>query len=650
MIPLTFLLRRLLLLFTFIHFAILCNAQTLDKHSIDSMQQQIRDTQPPADKAFLLSQLSMKLSDLAPIEGLQMGLQGVTIALTVKDDEDMAACLNSVGWNYYRLGKTDSAIYFLQKAISIFRQQRNYSNIAKSLINLSSIYQDEDNDDKSLSLLLTASALFDSAHDELSKAYTERMIGISYKKQAMYDKALLYTGNAIAALTALKEYGYLSDALESRGDIYLEMKKWDSAFLYYNKCILTAKKINHTYAIGYGFEDKAEVFLAMNKEHPATDYLDSSLAYYQKAYAIFVDGGEATDVATEQLNIGKTLLLLGRNEPAKNYLNKALSAFIATQNYDLAYKTASHLSELYKNEKDYQNAFQYLNQSLVYKDSLNVAGQRKTIANLLMKYETDKKDKAIQLLNTQKELSDKELSRNKLILARNRLVLFFSVGLIILLIIIGFILRAQNHIRQQLKEVKMRHQIASDLHDDVGSSLGSILLLSNIAAQQTVVTNDKTILDKITKNTKEVIDKMSDIVWTMKPLNDEGVSLKEKLEKLAILIREISSIEVMMSISDKLEELKLDMNTRKNIFLICKEAMNNVLKHANASRIYFSVDVINRAIIVAIKDNGKGFDKAFVKKNNGKDCNGNCYINSVPGEGTIVSVQIPTPRSRYRFL
>jgi two-component system sensor histidine kinase UhpB len=658
MIPLTFLFRRLLLLFAFAISIITSHAQTLDKHSIDSMQQQIRDTQPRGDKAFLMSQLSMKLSDITPALGLQIGLQGAAIAQAVKDDEDMATCLNSAGWNYYRLGKTDSAIYYLQKSIDIFHQQHNYSNVAKSLINLASIYQDEDNDDKSLGLLLTASTLFDSLHDNLSKAYAQRMIGISYRKQGIYDKALLYDDNAITELSALKEYGYLIDAFEAKGDIYLAMKKWDSAFVYYNKCILTAKKINHTYAIAYGYEDKAEVFLDMHEERPTSGYLDSALSYYQQAYAIFIDGGEASDVATEQLNIGKTLLLLGKNELAKNYLNEALAEFIATQNYDLAYKATTHLSELYKNENDYKNAFHYLDQSLVYRDSVNAAGQRKTIANLLIKYETDKKDKAIQLLNTQKELSDKELSRNKLVLARNQLILFFSIGLTLLLIIIGFILRAQNRIRQQLTEVKMRHQIASDLHDDVGSSLGSILLLSNIAAQQTSITTDKTILDKIGRNTKDVIDKMSDIVWTMKPVNDEGVGLKEKLEKLVLLIREISGIEVVMNISIKLEELKLNMNTRKNIFLISKEAMNNILKHAAASRIHFSVDVIDRDIVLVINDNGKGFDKALVRKNNGtetmaqraKDCNGSFDISSIPGQGTTITVQIPTPHSRYRFL
>ena len=267
----------------------------------------------------------------------------------------------------------------------------------------------------------------------------------------------------------------------------------------------------------------------------------------------------------------------------------------------------------------------------------------------MIRYETDKKDKSIQLLNTQKELADKELSRNKL-------VLFFSLGLTVLLIVIGVILRKQNLIRQQLKEVQMRHQIASDLHDDVGSSLSSILLLSKMA-QQSSVTTDKSILDKIGTNTKEVIDKMSDIVWTMKPGNDEGISLKEKLEKLAILIREISGIEVIMNISDKLDELKLNMHTRKNIFLICKEATNNLLKHSKASKIEFYVDIIDYDMIIVIKDNGKGFDKAVVRKNNGmdtmqqraKDCNGTCSINSIPEQGTVVSVKIPIPRSRYRF-
>jgi two-component system sensor histidine kinase UhpB len=641
--------KKSLCLYLSLLFIALCNGQIRDQHSIDSLVDVLQQTKSPEDKVDLMSVISMDMSDAMPMKGLQLGLEGEALAREIKYEEGEAACFNSIGWDYYRVGKTDSAKYYLEKAKDQFHQLRKYSKEAKSIINLCSILENEDNDEKSLSYSFIAMQLFDSSHDELGKAYIENMIGIDYRKQGAYDKAIIYNDSAIEALQSIKEYAFLIDAYDSRGNIYLLLKKWDSAIVYYDKCISLSKKIGHQYDLAYTYSDKALLFLTINKDRPDPRYLDSALSCYTESYNIFYSGGMLSDAANQQLGIGETLVLLGKNKEAKDYLDKALTKFIADGSYNFAYEASEHLSELYKNQDDYKNAFYYLNQSLVYKDSVNAAGQKKTIDNLLIRYETDKKDKSIQLLNTQKELADKELSRNKL-------VLFFSLGLTVLLIVIGVILRKQNLIRQQLKEVQMRHQIASDLHDDVGSSLSSILLLSKMA-QQSSVTTDKSILDKIGTNTKEVIDKMSDIVWTMKPGNDEGISLKEKLEKLAILIREISGIEVIMNISDKLDELKLNMHTRKNIFLICKEATNNLLKHSKASKIEFYVDIIDYDMIIVIKDNGKGFDKAVVRKNNGmdtmqqraKDCNGTCSINSIPEQGTVVSVKIPIPHSRYRF-
>jgi two-component system, NarL family, sensor histidine kinase UhpB len=620
---------------------------------VDSLQRQLANTRSPGAQLPLLAQLSMKLSNNMPARALQFALQGIALSATAKDPADIGSCLGYAGWSYYQLGRSDSAKYYLNEAIALFGQERLYSREAKTLMNLSSIFQSEDKDQTALGYLLTADRLCDSSQDRLGKADAEIMIGINYRKQGLFDKAGRYADEAIAMLIGLKEDdtrdSYLTDAYGSKGNLYFALKKWDSVAISYKHCIQLSQKLGHKIQLAYEYESIADVFLARQEEHADPRYIDSALYSFRQAYAIFKGADSKANEAYEQFNIGKTLLLKGNYNAAKDQLTGALDFFKADKSYNYSYQIATRLSELYQRKGDYKQAFQYLSQSLVYKDSVDAAGQKKIVDDLLIGYETDKKDKTIQLLNAQKELANKQLSRN-------RLILLFSLGLTVLLVVIAVILRQRNRIRQQLKEVGMRNQIANDLHDDVGSSLSSILLFSKMAQEQRL-SDPASILDKVGTITGEVIDRMSDIIWTMKPGNDEGISLKEKLEKLVMLIREASGINVTMEMSDKLDALKLNMHMRKNVFLICKEAMNNALKHAGATSIRFCVDIVGHTILVKIIDNGKGFDRGLVKKNNGtdtmlqrsKDCNGSCEIDSAPGRGTTVSIQIPIPHYRHRF-
>jgi two-component system sensor histidine kinase UhpB len=628
----------------------ICTAQDDPYRSLDSLQKILAKSTSSKEQAQLMGRIGMIITNIAPATAIQTSLKGASVAMTIHDTSEHAFCLTGAGWGYFRLGKDDSAKFYLLDAVNEFKQVHLRDDEAKAMLKLANVYQHEYNDQVALNYVMKAIPLFDSILDPTSKAYAQKLIGVNYRKQNQYQQALIYTDNSISGFKQLNNYPYLADALLSKGNIFLKMKKWDSAFAYYDQSLLFYRMSHQLISSGYVYEDKANIFILINKQQPSKKLLDSAFYYYQKAYNIFEAGGNEADEAYEQLKIGNTLSAEGKYAQAENYLSKAISVFVNNKIYSYAYDAATELSDVYKQQKDYKNSLTYLSLSIDYRDSVEANNQDKPMDEMLVKYETDKKDKAIQLLNTQKELAAKELSRN-------RLILIFSISIIVLLIIIGVILRAQNRIRQRLKEVQMRNQIASDLHDDVGSSLSSILLLSNIAAEFKSNPNEKSILDKIGNNTKEVIEKMSDIVWTMKPGNDEGSSMKEKLQKLSLWIKDISGIEMIAVISDKLEEVKLDMATRKNIFLICKEAMNNVLKHADATTIYFSVDIAHQNIVITINDNGKGFVKATTKTNNGTetmlqraiDCNGTCVIDSIPGRGTNITVTIPIPNNRYTF-
>jgi len=148
---------------------------------------------------------------------------------------------------------------------------------------------------------------------------------------------------------------------------------------------------------------------------------------------------------------------------------------------------------------------------------------------------------------------------------------------------------------------------------------------------------------------------MSDIVWTMNPINDEGDNLKERIENYVLQVKQLAEINAVTDISDEIGEIKWPMDIRKNIFLICKEAINNSLKYAKASNLKVSLFIKDKTISLEIKDDGIGFDVNNNNSGNGlrtmanraKFNGGKCFIESTPEMGTTVKVEMPIPRSRY---
>jgi signal transduction histidine kinase len=161
-------------------------------------------------------------------------------------------------------------------------------------------------------------------------------------------------------------------------------------------------------------------------------------------------------------------------------------------------------------------------------------------------------------------------------------------------------------------------------------------------------------LEKISVNTKEVIDKMSDIVWMMNPKYDEGENLREKLEQYVLRIQDIARFKIHLKIGDDIDGIKFSMETRKSIFLIFKEALNNTLKYAEATELNVSLDRVDRNITLIISDNGKGFDQPTINPGNGletmalraKNCKGSFEIESSPIKGTCIKVVLPLPHFR----
>jgi ligand-binding sensor domain-containing protein/two-component sensor histidine kinase len=170
---------------------------------------------------------------------------------------------------------------------------------------------------------------------------------------------------------------------------------------------------------------------------------------------------------------------------------------------------------------------------------------------------------------------------------------------------------------QSLKVERLRNKIASDLHDEVGSSLTRISIYSDLVQSGTEATQSKNYLKSISEMSREIVSTMSDIVWSIDNRNDSTGALILRMKDFATEVLQAKNIEMSFTIEGVDENRTLDPALKQNIYLIFKESVNNIVKHADAKNVIISLVNRGSEFIMKIHDDGRGFPNDGSQKGNG---------------------------------
>jgi ligand-binding sensor domain-containing protein len=189
---------------------------------------------------------------------------------------------------------------------------------------------------------------------------------------------------------------------------------------------------------------------------------------------------------------------------------------------------------------------------------------------------------------------------------------------------------------QVIKIERIRAKISTDLHDDIGSTLSSISIMSDMIlhtpaeapsegtsvprqepSPQPSLPDWQRMAGEIKDNSLSLMDKMDDIVWSINPRNDEMENLMVRIQRFAAPLLEARGIDYEIVIEDNIRHLKLSMEYRQHIYLIMKEAVNNLVKYSNATNAVIRARSASALLKVEISDDGSGFDPAKSRKGNG---------------------------------
>lgn len=228
----------------------------------------------------------------------------------------------------------------------------------------------------------------------------------------------------------------------------------------------------------------------------------------------------------------------------------------------------------------------------------------------------------------------------------------------------------QQRVRRLLEIERVRTRIATDLHDDIGASLSRMAILSEVVKQQGQSggqlngqnARSTQMLTDIADSARGLVDSMSDIVWSIDPRRDDLGQVITRTRQFASDVLDAQNISWQFIASAEIEKIKLNPEQRRHLFLIFKESLNNIARHAGANHVSMNLSIAHNRLLAEITDDGQGFTPqpagtavAVLPKSRGGNGLGNMQaravelggeltIDSTPGKGTRLTLVMPVKR------
>jgi len=484
---------------------------------------------------------------------------------------------------------------------------------ATGLFNLGIVLYLNGKYEESTEIFLKAIKLFDELGmtKELALAYAE--FGYQIKRRSL-PKAMEYMRIGISIAEKNNYKFELSSMFNNYGVLYEMTNNFDSAAFFYRKALALKIEVKDIEGIPYCLNDLSGIETMRGNYKEAFSLLRRSDTYRQKEKAEY---GRLDNL----VRWGDTFFQKGDIDSAIVKYNMAITSPIAAQQNYLCRYCLEQLSVCYEKKKDFKNAFLNQQKLSALKDSVLNIETNARIAELEIRYDTEKKDH--QLSESNLELQKKS---NQLLLLLGSLVtlLFFTFGIYLYQKQKRERLQRELELQNQVNKAELERKateeklrISRELHDNIGSHLTFIISsLDNV----TYRAKEDKMHEKLTglsSYTRETLNELRNTIWAMK---EEDSTLQQLLIKLSDLKHRLSEqIENLhLIIQSNVEQSKHVTSAQLlNLYRIVQEAVQNSIKHAEAKNITATFDDTAEGFSMKISDDGKGFDVNEVQLGNG---------------------------------
>ena len=554
----------------------------------------------------------------------------------------------AAGLFYKKQGNYKEALPYMINALNnyIASDKKNTAlstrtSIAGQYLNVGNTYMDMGDYKNALQYHLKGLKIFEEIENKRGISFCNQSISGDFFNLGQYKEAVPYTNKSIEIKKELNDKRGIAISTAQFGSIYKGLGNYDKAITYFNDALQSFHELKLT-------PDEAKTDIELGKVYVLKKDEEQASQYFETAKNIARQLKDSTLLITidaEKIAMQSTIALK-KNGEQKLMVN--LQTSIEMQDKSKEISSYQYLADYYANKKEFAKALEYTNKLHQANDSVQGKDLQLEIKKLEEQYNFEKKEKEIALLKKDQQLSLANLQKQK----------SFQYGAIIflvMLLLIGFLVINRYRVVQRSKRLidmeKMRNNIARDLHDDIGSTLTSINILSKVALQQQV--NGDTMMganmQKIKDRSSAIMESMGDIVWAINPQNDTIEQMIFRMKEFTAEILEPLNINYTFKEDGNFSNIKLDIKKRKDFYLLFKEAVNNAAKYSNCNNLQVQVEQDAHFLHLTVTDDGKGFNEKLVKSGNGlinmreraASMVAKINIDSVPGKGTSIALDVP---------
>ncbi len=556
-----------------------------------------------------------------------------------KEAHYMAVVYNDRGFVFERQGIYDSATRMYLEAIRLFEAEKDVKEAANTNGNLGIVQYRTGNKQEAIRLFRQSASMRETIGDvkglaavygnlvtaftslgELDSAYRYQQLAVLNAEKTGVKNILAQSlTNQAALLTRKREYAAALASEERAIALYREMGDQLKLGTRYLSIAGIRDKLNDS-ATAVVFFDKAQTVAASLLNKPLFQNLYS-------ARAGFYAGRNNYQAALEDYKkyvLYKDSLLNEKMTANRNELEVKYE----TEKKDFEITRLKTEQQIRQLELEKQQAIAAGNQLEAKRkqDQITLLRQQEQLSSLQLEQQRQELEKQqllakeseqqmlqslqnLQIAENEKKLRQRQLEKERLL--RNGII-----GFSLSLLFIGGLLFNRYQLRKRLEEqqrlLEVRNRISKDLHDDIGSTLTSIHILSAVSRESMDAdpAQAKQMLNDIAAQSKNIQQNMSDIVWAIRPDNDKVENLVSRMREYIGQTLEPQKLETVFDAEESVLGHSLPMEHRKELLLIFKEAVNNILKHSGARKVRISLHNQTTGLLtLTVTDDGSWKEK-----------------------------------------
>ncbi len=585
-----------------------CIAQ--DLHKIDSLKKVIDQSIDDTIKAQALLLLGIQFVYAKSDTAMLLAEQGLKLSEKLGYTRGISRAYHLKAGVYYYMDKYDSAITLEKLAIKSQEQLKDTIALASRYNNLAVMYTSKGDYLAGIKCYLQSYEYSRAKNDKRGMARSCQNIGQLNRNLENFQEALKYhtMANSIA-----EEIGYaqvVAASLSSIGYVYLHLEEYEKTIAYCDRALEIAREEGFLETMSESLKYMGEAYMKLNAYEKAEDLIQESLQITTTA--------QATGGSIESLNLMAMLKLKkGRFSSALDYSKQAFELSKEIENIDLLYESSLILTNVFKAQQDYSNAFDYYQVHNTYKDSLFDMNKVSEIAALQVKYETEKQQQDIEILEQKSEIQTLQM-------AKQQNLLWIFVSAVIILSIFIILLYNLFRIRQREKDrIQQKNEVITEALEEKGRLIkeihhrvkNNLQIIQSILDTQSIELKDESAVAAL-QESKSRVQTISLIHQYLYKTQEISLDIQNYLRQLVDYIQHSLWSTAKVTIYQSVESFRVDAEHAVSLGLIINETLTNALKHGFKDRVSGEVHLVLKKLeedrfVLEISDNGTGLPGDF---------------------------------------